>query len=62
LGDRLKQSRSIVGHAIDRGRNFVGFEKISAYHAGHANLFDIPYQRFIRAALEKALGSREPSK
>jgi len=30
LGDRLKQSRSIVGHAIDRGRNFVGFEEIFA--------------------------------
>jgi hypothetical protein len=30
LGNRLKQSRSIVGHAIDRGRNFVGFEEIFA--------------------------------
>ena len=30
LGDRFKQSRSIVGHAIDRGRNFVGFEEIFA--------------------------------
>ena len=30
MGDRLKESRSIVGHAIDRGRNFVGFEEIFA--------------------------------
>ena len=30
LGDRFKQSRSIIGHAIDRGRNFVGFEEIFA--------------------------------
>jgi hypothetical protein len=30
LGNRLKQSRSIVGRAIDRGRNFVGFEEIFA--------------------------------
>ena len=30
MGNRLKQSRSILGHAIDRGRNFVGFEEIFA--------------------------------